>query len=179
MNAFRATLEELSDADLLLHVVDASDPRHDEQIEAVEQILGSLGLSGKPRLLVFNKSDRLERAQAAALAGAHRDAAAVSAANRDGLPELLFRCERLLWAGGRVALGDVATEDPSPPDGPPPGGGIAEPSSDDAGRAVPDRLPRDAPLASRSVVGSAESDPAGPADPAGPRLLPAAVRRVS
>src|SRR5512133_2689773 len=93
VNAFRATLEELSDADLLLHVVDASDPRHEEQIAAVEQILGSLGLSGKRRVLVFNKSDRLAPGQGAAMAGAHRDAAAISASTREGLPELLLRCE--------------------------------------------------------------------------------------
>ena len=53
--AFRATLEELDDADLLLHVVDASDPAHDAQVEAVEQILETLGLLSKPRILVWNK----------------------------------------------------------------------------------------------------------------------------
>src|SRR5262249_30316192 len=59
VNAFRATLEELEDASLLLHVVDAADPARDAQIEAVEKILSSLGLAHKPRLLVWNKADRV------------------------------------------------------------------------------------------------------------------------
>src|SRR5512142_236831 len=74
VNACRATLEELSDADLLLHVVDASDPRHEEQIEAVEQILRSLGLSEKRRMVVFNKADKLAPGVAAAMVGGRRDA---------------------------------------------------------------------------------------------------------
>src|SRR5512142_541946 len=111
VNAFRATLEELSDADLLLHVVDASDPRHEEQIQAVEKILGSLGLSEKRRMVVFNKADKLAPGVAAAMVGGRRDAVAVSAATRDGLPELLVRCERLLWADGRVELGEVVAGD--------------------------------------------------------------------
>lgn len=57
--AFRATLEELEDADLLLHVVDISNPRFEQQIESVEQILSDLNLTGKKRLLVFNKIDRV------------------------------------------------------------------------------------------------------------------------
>jgi GTP-binding protein HflX len=59
MGAFRATLEELNDADLLLHLVDCANPRFDEQISQVEEILAELDLSMKPRLLVFNKSDLL------------------------------------------------------------------------------------------------------------------------
>ncbi len=59
MGAFRATLEELNDADLLLHLVDCANPRFDEHIAQVEDILGELELSMKPRLLVFNKSDLL------------------------------------------------------------------------------------------------------------------------
>ena len=98
VNAFRATLEELLDADLLLHVVDASDPAFPEQIRAVETILGDLGLLSTPRVLVFNKSDR---ADAAALAG-HEEGVAVSALQRSGLHGLLERAERVLWAEGRT-----------------------------------------------------------------------------
>ena len=117
VNAFRATLEELTDADLLLHVVDAADPRRDQQIRSVEQILGDLGLSGKRRLVVFNKADRLPAGEAAALAH-QADGVAISAASRDGLPALLLRCERLLWADGRVRSGDVVGRPPAPgPDG--------------------------------------------------------------
>ena len=98
--AFRATLEELEEADLLLHVVDASDPRHAEQARAVEAVLGSLDLSKTPRLLVFNKMDR---AQDQARALAHREGGvAVSSLTREGFPELLARCEEILWRRGRV-----------------------------------------------------------------------------
>jgi GTP-binding protein HflX len=106
INAFRATLEELSDADLLLHVVDASDPEHAAQAEAVEAILRDLGLHATPRLLVFNKCDRLEGG-AAGLAAASlaqpRSAHAVSAATREGFAELLSAAEEVLWRDGKVA----------------------------------------------------------------------------
>jgi GTP-binding protein HflX len=98
--AFRATLEELDEADLLLHVVDAGDPRRDEQVEAVEKILGELGLRDRRRLLVFNKVDRLAPGEGAALAH-QADGVAISALSRDGLPGLLARCDRLLWDQGR------------------------------------------------------------------------------
>jgi GTP-binding protein HflX len=98
--AFRATLEELEEADLLLHVVDASDPRHAEKARAVEAVLGSLDLERTPRLLVFNKMDR---APDVARSLAHREGGvAVSAATREGFPELLARCEEILWRHGRV-----------------------------------------------------------------------------
>lgn len=59
--AFKATLEELQDADLLLHLVDASNPRFEEHITQVRKLLSELGLDHKPELMVFNKVDRLER----------------------------------------------------------------------------------------------------------------------
>ncbi len=111
VNAFRATLEELDDADLLLHVVDASDPRLEDQVQAVDEILSELGLSSKPRLLVMNKVDRLPPGEGQAMAHV-RDAVAVSAATRQGLPELLHRCDRLLWADGRVTFADLAASAP-------------------------------------------------------------------
>lgn len=58
LEAFGATLEELNDADLLLHVVDVSNPQCEEQMAAVERILGALDLLQKPTILVFNKMDR-------------------------------------------------------------------------------------------------------------------------
>src|SRR5205807_10090322 len=57
--AFRATLEEISDSDLLIHHVDASNPRLRQQLESVERILGELGHTGIPRLVAFNKADLL------------------------------------------------------------------------------------------------------------------------
>jgi len=60
MGAFKATLEELRDADLLLHVVDASNPRFEDHIKQVRSILEELKLGGKAELLVFNKADILD-----------------------------------------------------------------------------------------------------------------------
>jgi GTP-binding protein HflX len=96
VDAFGATLEELKDADLLLHVVDVGDPRHEQQIHAVEAILRDLGLDEKRRLLVFNKADRLPAGEAAAIAH-RRDGIAISAESRDGISDLLHRCDGILW----------------------------------------------------------------------------------
>jgi GTP-binding protein HflX len=60
VNAFRATLEELDEADLLVHVVDAANPDWPRQMQAVEGTLADLHLETKPRLLVFNKCDALD-----------------------------------------------------------------------------------------------------------------------
>jgi len=109
--AFRATLEELADADLLLHVVDAADPRRDQQVAAVEAILKDLGLEGKRRLLVLNKVDRLPPGEGETLAH-QAGGVAVSAATREGLAGLLHRCDRLLWADGRVSFAEVAAGAP-------------------------------------------------------------------
>ena len=68
VDAFRATLEELDDADLLLHVADVSDPDLDDHVAAVERILGNLGLSDTPRLLVLNEIDRLPAGEGDAMA---------------------------------------------------------------------------------------------------------------
>jgi GTP-binding protein HflX len=55
--AFRATLEEIDESDLLIHLVDASNPRWQQQVESVERILGDLGHGDLPLLVVFNKAD--------------------------------------------------------------------------------------------------------------------------
>jgi GTP-binding protein HflX len=83
VSAFRATLEELHEADLLLHVLDASSAQWTRQQRAVEAILDQLELEGRPRLLVFNKCDRAVP-EALGQAGALY----VSAKTKDGLPEL-------------------------------------------------------------------------------------------
>jgi GTP-binding protein HflX len=61
--AFRATFDETQDADLLLHVIDASDPCRSEHVETTEKLLVDLGLERVPRILVFNKCDKLETPQ--------------------------------------------------------------------------------------------------------------------
>lgn len=58
--AFRATLEEVQRADLLLHVVDAAHPNYEGQIHAVESVLSSLGVLDKPTIMVFNKIDKIQ-----------------------------------------------------------------------------------------------------------------------
>ena len=80
--AFRATFEEAADADLLLHVVDASDPAREEHIRTTEAVLEELGLEGRPRLLVFNKVDQLAPGEAERLQLFHRRALLSSATDR-------------------------------------------------------------------------------------------------
>src|SRR5207253_9266895 len=63
IDAFRATLQEAADADLLLHVVDAANPNHPEQIEEVQRVLHEIGAADVPQLLVFNKIDALPAPQ--------------------------------------------------------------------------------------------------------------------
>ena len=89
VEAFKATLEEVNEADLLLHVIDASQPRVDEQIAAVEAVLRELGAQNKPVLAVFNKTD-LERGhnQAIRLADRFRHSAVISATTGDGTAAL-------------------------------------------------------------------------------------------
>jgi GTP-binding protein HflX len=100
--AFRATLEELAEADLLLHVVDAADPAHEAQIAAVERILRDLALDGKRRLLVFNKADRAGSEVATALAREHRGVA-LSAREPSTVVPLLGLIEQVLWEEDRLA----------------------------------------------------------------------------
>ncbi len=96
MEAFAATLEELHDADLLLHVVDASSPRMEDQIKTVEGILRKLDLHRIPVLLVLNKIDRLEPDQTADLLKSMKGIP-VSALNPKTFSGLLQEMERLIW----------------------------------------------------------------------------------
>ena len=106
LKAFRATLEELEGADLLLHVVDASDPRRSAKAQAVEALLEELGLGGIPRLLVYNKVDMLEPFVAHAISqgnGSDAPGVAVSAHSGAGLPILLQEVALKLWQADVVA----------------------------------------------------------------------------
>jgi len=94
--AFRATFEEAADADLLLHVVDASDEAFEQHIATTEELLGELGLIDIPRILVFNKVDLVEPGEARRLLFGYKDAALVSATNRESTRALLAKiAERL------------------------------------------------------------------------------------
>ena len=99
--AFRATLEEMADADLLLHVVDASDPDQEQQIRAVETIFSELGLANKPRILVWNKADLLSDEEAEHLSAHGEGGFVVSALDRATFSPLLLAVERALWAQGK------------------------------------------------------------------------------
>lgn len=98
-NAFRATLEELHEADLLVHVVDARDPRRDKHIAAVEDVLAELGIEKTPRLLVLNKSDGHPGIVDPTLDGEARlrQAVRISALAGDGLDRLVGRMAEVLW----------------------------------------------------------------------------------
>jgi GTP-binding protein HflX len=98
--AFRATFEEASDADLLLHVVDASDAHYDDHIECTEKLLEELELTELPRLVVFNKSDLAPPGVANGLARA-MNGVAVSAMRSETLKTLATRVEHLLFESPR------------------------------------------------------------------------------
>jgi GTP-binding protein HflX len=94
--AFRATFEEAADADLLLHVVDASDPAQDDHIRTVLQLLEELELLEIPRMLVFNKIDLCEPADLRMIERHHPGAALVSALRRETTRPLIERIAREL-----------------------------------------------------------------------------------
>jgi GTPase len=96
LGAFKATLEELEDADLLLHVVDLSNPRFEEQIAAVERILLELNIDRVPRSLVFNKIDLLPPEEVIALCRRF-GAVPVSAKDRKSFQPLLQKLEQRFW----------------------------------------------------------------------------------
>jgi GTP-binding protein HflX len=99
LGAFKATLEELEDADLLLHVVDLSNPRFEEQIAAVERILLELELDRLPRLLVFNKIDLVPAGEVGPLCRRF-NAIPVSARDRRSFDPLLKELEQRFWPEG-------------------------------------------------------------------------------
>ena len=86
--AFRATLEEVSQADLLLHVMDASAEDIDEREAAVQAVLDEIGAQNNPRLVVLNKIDRLEPGQRERLKAGRPEAVCVSARSGAGLDDL-------------------------------------------------------------------------------------------
>jgi len=98
VTAFRATLEEISDASLLLHVVDASAPDYERRIAAVREVLGQIGMTATPELLVFNQIDRLPPGAGEAIAARH-GGVPVSALARRGLEELVARADAMLGEG--------------------------------------------------------------------------------
>ena len=94
--AFRATLEEVAAADLLLHVVDASSPDRERHMNAVREVLAEVGADNVPAVDVFNKCDRLDAAERERLTAMYPGALCVSALRGDGRDELIAAMESRL-----------------------------------------------------------------------------------
>ena len=99
VEAFRSTLEEVSDADLILHVVDGSDEAPEEQIAAVREVLAEVGATGIPELIVINKADIADPDALASLARREPHSLVVSARTGAGFQELLSAIELDLPTG--------------------------------------------------------------------------------
>jgi GTP-binding protein HflX len=95
-SAFRATFEEAADADLLLHVVDASDDAKDEHIDTTNRVLAELGLDEIPTVLVFNKADLLAPFARKLLEKKYADCIVLAASQRETTRPLLVRLAREL-----------------------------------------------------------------------------------
>lgn len=105
MAAFRSTLEELEDADLLIHLVDVSNPRFEQHMASVEKTLEELGLRDKPQLLVFNKADLMPGEEVENLK-IRFCAIAVSALDSSTFLPLLEAIEDRLW-NSKIAVTTV------------------------------------------------------------------------
>src|SRR5450631_4395777 len=96
VDAFRSTLEEVADADLVLHVVDGSDPDPRAQLTAVREVLGQIGARNVPELVVINKSDAADPIEIEGLRLAEPRSVVVSARTGAGIDKLLAELEQLL-----------------------------------------------------------------------------------
>lgn len=101
--AFRATLEELREAHLVIHLVDGSNPQFPAQIQAVDEILSDLGLDNTPTLLVFNKEDLVDPETAQAMRETY-SAISISALHRSTLAPLAAAIEQALWRESHMAV---------------------------------------------------------------------------
>jgi GTP-binding protein HflX len=103
VNAFRSTLDEAVFADMLMIVIDASDPECREQLQVTEQLLEELGAGDKPTLYVFNKCDRgVAEVLELGRAPEHQEAVWVSAATGQGIEQMVDRLEQMLSAGKKL-----------------------------------------------------------------------------
>jgi GTP-binding protein HflX len=102
VEAFQSTLEEVRDADLLVHAVDASAQDVEERIDAVDAVLREIGADAVPRLLVWSKADIADPDDVKALLASHHGSVALSAATGEGVPELLTTIGDRLRALARV-----------------------------------------------------------------------------
>ena len=113
--AFRATLEELRDAVLLVHVIDSASDRCERQLAVVEDLLNSLGLGEIPTLRVFNKADKAPRQALGNLCRRYRGIP-VCALDPSTFPALLIRIEALLnTSSGNSHLKKTSVKEPDLP----------------------------------------------------------------
>jgi GTP-binding protein HflX len=117
VDAFRATLQEAADADLLLHVVDASNPNFPEQMVEVGMVLREIGADDVPQLLVFNKLDALDKSRwplqmqdEIAVDGQQVPRIFLSARTGDGMPALRQKLAELALA--KMSKEDAPTQSP-------------------------------------------------------------------
>ena len=101
--AFKATLEELEYADLLLHVVDASDDNYVKNMEVVDSVLQELNIIDKPKILIFNKIDNINIEQIEILLSKYPDSLSISATQDIGLKELIESCSKKINNNGYLS----------------------------------------------------------------------------
>jgi GTP-binding protein HflX len=109
--AFRATLEEVSGADLLLHVIDASSTDRERRMSAVRSVLGEVNADRVPMLDVFNKCDALDAAERARLAALYPGALCVSAITGQGREDLIAAMESRLALDTATVIMEFGAED--------------------------------------------------------------------
>lgn len=95
VQAFKATLEEVVEADLLLHVVDVTNANCDNQIQITEDVLREIGVHDKSSLYVFNKIDRIPEGEMGGFQ--HHDSVRISALTKSGVPELIGRVSSIIF----------------------------------------------------------------------------------
>ena len=102
VEAFRSTLEDTLEASLLLHLVDASDPDPEGQIQAVHVVLDEIDANGIPELIVFNKVDAADASALRRLRNLHPEASFISARTGEGVDELMRRVAERLSEGSVI-----------------------------------------------------------------------------
>ena len=101
LRAFIATLEELEDADLLLHLVDISSPEFEERIRIVEDLIAPLHLEDKKRMIVFNKVDRMDKGVMRNIEERY-SAVSISCVKKEGIERLIRTIEAELFKGTKL-----------------------------------------------------------------------------
>jgi GTP-binding protein HflX len=142
IEAFRSTLDQVKEADLLLHLVDASDPDPERQIEAVRTVLSEIDAGHLPEIIVINKADQAEPATLNRLANLHPNAVVISALTGEGIHNLAHVVGNVLDADRTVvrlevpyARGDIVAAAHAE-------GEVVAEKHDDSGTIIDVRLPR-------------------------------------